>query len=317
MNRRKLSAVLMVFLALTMTACGQITTKVKVVDEEGNPIEEAEVKIRYIGYKDENSKILKTDKDGLIEDVGKPELRLHVYVNKEGYYQTLTGGLDRTKDHDLTIILRKKIDPIPLFSKKMSVGFPRRSEWLGFDLEFGDFVDPFGQGKQADFLLKVNSLQTTQGGDPAPNKESGKLWIKFQNQHEGFLYEKENYLQNGEMKMPHQAPLEGYENPFFREEKAYRNSSRQHGLGIFLRTRVKVDKKGNLVSAHYTKINSDLTFDPRETGWHSGDKGKPKSFGFMNFTYYFNPTPNDRNLEFDPTRNLFKDLPRKERVTQP
>jgi hypothetical protein len=25
----------------------------------------------------------------------------------------------------------------------------------------------------------------------------------------------------------------------------------------------------------------------------------------ISFTYYLNPTPNDRNMEFDPSRNLF------------
>jgi hypothetical protein len=35
------------------------------------------------------------------------------------------------------------------------------------------------------------------------------------------------------------------------------------------------------------------------------------------FTYYLNPTPNDRNLEFDPKRNLFTNLKDEERVTAP
>jgi hypothetical protein len=26
----------------------------------------------------------------------------------------------------------------------------------------------------------------------------------------------------------------------------------------------------------------------------------------VSFTYYFNPTPNDRNIEFDPEQNLFE-----------
>jgi hypothetical protein len=38
---------------------------------------------------------------------------------------------------------------------------------------------------------------------------------------------------------------------------------------------------------------------------------------FMNFTYYLNPTPNDRNVEFDPKRNLFTNLKDDERVTMP
>jgi hypothetical protein len=31
--------------------------------------------------------------------------------------------------------------------------------------------------------------------------------------------------------------------------------------------------------------------------------------GVLQFTYYFNPRPNDKNLEFDATRNLFGELP--------
>jgi hypothetical protein len=38
---------------------------------------------------------------------------------------------------------------------------------------------------------------------------------------------------------------------------------------------------------------------------------------FMNFTYYLNPTRNDRNVQFDPKRNLFTNLKDDERVTAP
>ncbi len=31
---------------------------------------------------------------------------------------------------------------------------------------------------------------------------------------------------------------------------------------------------------------------------------------FPKFVYFYNPTPNDRNLEFDPDKNLAKDGPR-------
>ncbi len=37
----------------------------------------------------------------------------------------------------------------------------------------------------------------------------------------------------------------------------------------------------------------------------------------MRFSYYLNPTPNDRNLEFDPEQNLFKKLTILEEVWDP
>jgi hypothetical protein len=65
---------------------------------------------------------------------------------------------------------------------------------------------------------------------------------------------------------------------------------------------VKLDEKGEIVSANYAKLTSDLQFDPR---------------GRIEFTYVFNPTPNDRNLEFDPHANRFKNLKDDERVMFP
>ncbi|MEZ5415708.1 MAG: hypothetical protein R3F03_15480, partial [Opitutaceae bacterium] len=54
--------------------------------------------------------------------------------------------------------------------------------------------------------------------------------------------------------------------------------------------RVVLDDDGSVVSANYSKVMGDIYVS------HTG---------VLRFTYYFNPTPNDRNLEFDPKRNLF------------
>jgi len=37
----------------------------------------------------------------------------------------------------------------------------------------------------------------------------------------------------------------------------------------------------------------------------------------MQFSYYFNPTPNSRNIEFDPKQNRLKNLSSLETVTAP
>jgi hypothetical protein len=55
------------------------------------------------------------------------------------------------------------------------------------------------------------------------------------------------------------------------------------------------DEKGKIISTCYGKIYGD----------------------FLKLTYYFNPTPNDRNLEFDPKRNLFGKVPPVDRVSAP
>jgi hypothetical protein len=70
----------------------------------------------------------------------------------------------------------------------------------------------------------------------------------------------------------------------------------------FVRCRVKLDEQSRIVSANYAKLTTDIVFDLR---------------GRIDFTYVFNPTPNDRNLEFDTGKNKFADLKFEERVVKP
>jgi hypothetical protein len=55
-----------------------------------------------------------------------------------------------------------------------------------------------------------------------------------------------------------------------------------------------LDDKGDIVSANYAKLVGDIDLH---------------AVRGVSFTYYFNPTPNDRNLEFNPGRNLFPQQP--------
>ena len=90
MIAKKLELFLLVLLSASFSACGKIETKREVVDERGEAIEGADVKFRYVDFKGEESEVIQTDSNGLATSSGSPELRLHVYVNKEGYYQSLT-----------------------------------------------------------------------------------------------------------------------------------------------------------------------------------------------------------------------------------
>ena len=81
--------------------------------------------------------------------------------------------------------------------------------------------------------------------------------------------------------------------------------SQRKDLNYFFRVRTKKDEAGKIVSANYGKIRGPLDF---------GFRGRRNGLGM---TYYFNPTPNDRNMEFDPSRNLFADLPVAEQVHEP
>ena len=113
-----------------------------------------------------------------------------------------------------------------------------------------------------------------------------------------------------ELRLPRYAPEFGYEPQLVK--RSYRESSkkqivtgtREDQSYLFrVRTR-KLD--GKIVSSLYGKIHGDIAFDVINS---------PTALLF--FTYYLNPEPNSRNMEFDPKRNLLKNITRLEQVNQP
>lgn len=76
-------------------------------------------------------------------------------------------------------------------------------------------------------------------------------------------------------------------------------------LNYFFRVRTRKEG-GKIVSANYGKIDRDIDFDIINS-----------DTALLFFTYYLNPTPNDRNMEFDPKRNLLTGLKESEAVTNP
>lgn len=87
-------------------------------------------------------------------------------------------------------------------------------------------------------------------------------------------------------------------------------SSSKHPAPVFgycFRVRAVLDRDGNVKSALYGKIAGNFRFYAGTIAPTSG----------MGFDYYLNPKPNDRNVEFDPMRNLVKDLKPLEEVEEP
>ena len=73
----------------------------------------------------------------------------------------------------------------------------------------------------------------------------------------------------------------------------------------YFRVRTTRDANGKIVTAHYGKMYGPLEIRPAMRRWgHDVSKGQG---GFFISYLYFNPTPNDRNVEFDPKRNLIPD----------
>ena len=280
-----------------LTACGQVKSKIIVVDEENNPIDKAEVKFTYVNYK--SDKVIKviTNKRGVVENAGTAELRVNLVVSKTGYYTTGYRNSDgkflsKSKNHDLKVTLKKIENPIPLYARSLKIIAPVLDQRIGFDLEVGDWVRPHGKGAKIDIYFYINYQEKS------PKNYDYSLVASFPNDLDGlqeFSSERVSDLWS-----IHKAPEGGYntkkwEQSVIRRPETGRKGNRDQLRNYWLRIRSKVDSEGNLESANYVKIYGD----------------------FPQIKYYFNPTTNDRNLEFATEKNLFSNLIHKEKVTQP
>jgi len=294
------------------------TVKVNVVDENGIPVLNANTVVGYsssqLGQLNQPSRSAGATIAGLTDTNGffmashtdwSPAVA--VQVKKEGYYLTyfhhevyMPGQFDDQKVaasrmFDQKIVLKKIHSPIAMYAKRITHQPPRNHTPMGYDLMVGDWVSPYGKGTNSDMIFQRDfSKKSLQDYDY-------KLTVTFPKAADGILEFPVTY-KNGEgsaLRSPYEAPTDGYQSGIVRLNISHPghkliNDSDENRVYIF-RVRTVVDADGNTLSAYYGKIYGD----------------------FMDFSYYLNPTSNDRNLEFDVHENLIKKLKFDESVRNP
>ena len=195
-------------LCLLATSCNGVTrtVRVTVTGEDGTPIKDADVAVKYLGYQKTTRKEGQSNEQGVFSATGSTPLRMTVGIEKDGYYKTHSGRLSRTQDHDVTFVLREKRNPIPLYAKREVLFFPANKEWLGYDFEIGDWTAPHGEGKTIDLWFKCDTEKVPH--ERRYKEGEGSLEIKFK-EDEGLLLVEDDYLPLSIMKMPHLAPRAG------------------------------------------------------------------------------------------------------------
>ena len=294
-------------LSLELASCQESrTVKVTVTEEDGTPIENVDTLVTFLGYTGEQTKRVKgeTDAKGVFVAKGRPPLRMGVVLEKKGYYPTKSGRLSRIKDHDVTYVLRRVRNPIPLYAKKAVLIMPELDKPFGYDFKIGDWVAPHGNGKNAMCFFQMSKMVITD------NEHTQKLTVTFPNKEDGGRETQiDSKLLSSQFAWLYNAPQNGYtEKIFFLQKRMPQKGLLYVGRhsSYAIRLNSEINKSGNVVTAHYARIDKGLSLFGILTD-------KP---GFK-FTYYYNSTSNDRNLEFDPKRNLFRDLDATEMVHDP
>jgi hypothetical protein len=276
---------------------------VRVTDDAGSPVPGAMVGIGY------NSNGIPaginglTDTNGLFVANAKGSVIAGYRVEKFGYYPTAIPGTRFTRYTDekwqpwnptVEITLKPTVRPVPMYAKRINQGPPALNESIGFDLMVGDWVVPHGKGQRSDIIFKKDYSETSS------SVYHSKIQVSFPNPGDGIQSFQVDYPSNqgSALRSPYEAPESGYLPQLQREISAGNGPSKfeyDENRNYFFRVRAVLDEKGNVTNALYGKIYGD----------------------FMQFVYYLNPTPNDRNIEFDPKQNLLKGLQPPDRAGAP
>jgi hypothetical protein len=301
--------------------------KVKVVDEGGLPVSNATVSAGFYrnpkpgygaGMIQNQVFVGTTDTNGLCTVSGQCHGSVGWNAIKDGYYRSYWPRLTY-RESSLTrwepwnqlfeITLRKIENPIAMYAKKLrGMPIPANGKELSYDLIQGDWLPPYGKGQTADILILVNyefggTLRYGRG-----RKLEASIRVSFPNKGDGYFRVLDLPGDGSVFHLPRYAPESGYTpiltlREYENDEENYVSQDERNNY--FIRVRTKKDSEGNIVHALYGKIRGPIQFE----FW-------PERAVFS-MKYYLNPTPNDRNMEFDPKQNLFADLSLNERVNDP
>ena len=279
----------------------------RVLDDGGSPVQGATVDV-FFDMADRSKGrrvVVRTDTNGVCVAEAKTKGVLQIKVTCDGYYKTkdeicfITMGHEHevkngrwqpwgmTKETVLRPIRNPKAEKHRIRGYKRT---KRLDEWLKFDLEQGDFVSPDGKGKTSDCEV-LFSWDRGLG-----NKYTGmSVKIRFTDKYSGGCYvSKVMYSDfSGAYTFPSSRELcsEFY---YFVHEKRNNETGElverearkfDATKALLVRSRCKIDPvTGKLLECHYSQI-SDIRFGCDSDG-----------IAFL-VKSFFNPTPNDTNLE--------------------
>ena len=221
--------------------------------------------------------------------------------------------LEHEKNVAITLYRKKNPQPMYAYSWQKKVESPIANGRYGFDLQSFDWLPPLGNGEIADFYY-VRDRQDVENVKDAISKNRGYTLTSFRNGTVGFpkIGDVVGRIEFDDKCGAYVGNCTGNEN-FPSVHCADTNKTfvasfpicvvPQQGniwlhegdvIGddkyMVIRSRVKCDEHGNIVSANYSKLIGPVGF-----GSTVGIKES-----------VFNPRPNDTNLEFDPERNLYQ-----------
>ena len=303
---KKLTPHMVAFLAITTlatTGCanrlGSATVTVRVVDENGQPINGAWADFYHLnsmssnpGFTDVNG-LYSTRLENIFANISGHFTKLG-YYNSNGKFWSWADSAGKElvppANTNFVVVLKRIIEPVQMKKREITVYAPCLGEPVGFDFEIGDLVFPAGKGKHADIQF------TTRRDYIADNDLTSYVTVEFLGEHDGiqsFSFPDDRDPLKSDLIPPPIAPESGYEKTLERFSKCtppnkWTSSYVKDRKWIF-RTRTVVNDDGKIVAANYgwTSTEIRVTAKPETNDEVLG----------ITFTYYYNPDLHSRSLE--------------------
>jgi hypothetical protein len=271
---------------------------VRAINTKGNVIPDAEVSVTF--YEDKgagtgwglSSKRIQghTDNKGLYSVEEGSIDRCSFSVKKVGFYNSddeihfqKVSSVGRWEPWNpiIDIVLKEKLNPVGMYAKKTyDLKVPVLNESVGYDLEKGDWVAPYGRGIVKDFIFTCNTTHPQRG------EWSTTYKLTFSNLMDGIQEYNVDKNDRSDFRWPYEAPENGYKTLLELSESYNAKEKRKRvcddSKRYIFRVRTQVDEKGNIIRANYGKIRGDIILHV---------------LGTLRFEYYYNPT-GSRGLEY-------------------
>ena len=220
---------------------------------------------------------------------------------------------EHEKHGSVTLYRKRNPQPMYAYSREKVVKSPIANGRYGFDLQLFDWLPPLGNGKVADFYYVRDRKDTERVKRLISENNEHRIRVFRSDDHDapklGEVVGRVEFEPGGGAYVRKQTGNENFPATYCANLSADYHSSipikicvnngklwLQEGPVItkgdymVIRSRIKHDDQGNVISANYSKIIGP---------WGIGSLMCP-------YETVFNPVPNDPNLEFDPARNLYQ-----------
>lgn len=260
-----------------------------------------------------------TDGKGVCHLSGKTntgKASVEVREPPSGYYKANGGSVEfkseslfgtwRPDNVVVTVALDRVEKPVPLHVRNLSFPPGKLVEEMSdmekgpvsYDFLKGDWLPPWGSGEFADVVFRRLPREDcgvgVNGRGQTNQSFRDVVSVDFPGDGNGMV--ETSVSATSELKIRLSSTMgfkSHYEQSCGRGKDLQAYRMRDERKCFCFRIRTKYDEKGNVVEGYYGKIYGDVVMEWSYLG-----------VSRVGFLYYLNPTPNDRNLEWDMKNNL-------------